>query len=143
MTEYRYKWQEKFETGEFISEWNGYIPFYAGCFYGSEVVLGGEERYKHCYDFFSGIGDVEWWDKTELDKLTQEEQDDLLRILKRNKQFDEYKNKIATSLAQALNVEGYQIHRVPNKDLRDFLLLVHLKSNNPNETPKWEVIEND
>lgn len=135
---YRYKWQEKFESGEFISEWNGYYPFYAGCFYGSEVVLGGEKRYEHCFDFFSGIGDIEWWDKTELDKLSQAEQDDLLRILKRNKQFDDYKKKIVDDLAKALNVEKYQVYRVKNRDLYDFLLLVHKKSNDIHKKPEWE-----
>ena len=138
---YRYGWQEKLETGEYIREWNGYVPHYAGCFYGDGIVLGGEEKYRHCYDFFSGVGDVEWWDKTELDKLTPEEQDDLLRILKRNKKFGEYKHKIVEDLAKALNVERYQIYRVSNKDLRDFLMLVHSKSNNPNEKPEWEIEE--
>jgi hypothetical protein len=28
----KYHWQEKLITGEYISTWNGYIPFYAGCF---------------------------------------------------------------------------------------------------------------
>ena len=101
---YRYGWQEKLETGEYISKWNGYSPFYVGCFTGGEICLGGEERYSKCHDFFSGIGDVVWWDKTELDKLTPEEQDDLLRILKRNKQFDDYVKKIVNDLAKALNV---------------------------------------
>ena len=138
---YRYKWQEKFETGEYIHKWNGYSPFYVGCFTGSGICLGGEERYSKCHDFFSGIGDVLWWDKTELDKLTQEEQDDLLRILKRNKKFSEYKHKIVEDLAKALNVERCQIYRVSNKDLRDFLMLVHKKGYDIHKKPEWEIEE--
>jgi len=120
---------KKLETGEYIIKWNGFTPFYAGCFYGSNLVLGGEEKFSHCYDFFSGIGDVEWWIKDELDKLTEDEQDELISILKRNKAFYEYKNKIAPDLANTLNVKEYQVHRVPNKDLYEFLNLVHSKAN--------------
>lgn len=119
----------KIETGEYIYEWNGYSPYYAGCFYGGEVVLGGEERFRKCYGFFSGIGDVVWWVKEELDKLTSKEQEELLSVLKRNKAFDEYKKKIVPELAKLLDVEPYQVHRVSNKDMYDFLNLVHSKAN--------------
>ena len=118
---------KKLETGEYIREWNGYSSHYAGCFYGSEIVLGGEEKFSKCYDFFSGIGDVEWWIKEELDKLTDKEQEELLYILKRNKAFQEYKNKIVPELANLLNVKPHHIHRVPNKDLYNFLNLIHSK----------------
>jgi hypothetical protein len=120
---------KKLETGEYISEWNGYSPFYAGCFYGSDLVLGGEEKFSHCYDFFSGIGDVEWWIKEELDNLTEKQQEELLSILKRNKAFYEYKNKLVPELAKLLNVEPYQIYIVPNKDLYEFLNLIHSNAN--------------
>jgi hypothetical protein len=135
---HRYKWQEKFENGEFISKWNGYGPFYAGCFNAYPICLGGEEKYNHCYGFFSHIGDIDWWDKTELDKLSKTQQEELLFILRRNKKFNDYKNKIVNPLAEALNVEPYQIHRLNNKELKDFLQLVHSKSNKPNEKPEWE-----
>ena len=127
MTEYRYKWQEKFASGEYISTWNGYSPFYIGCFTGSEIVLGGEEQYSRCHDWYSGIGDVVWWIKEELDNLSPQHQDNLLKILKRNKQFDDYRTKITDDLAKVLNVETYQVYRVKNKDLYDFLMLVHKK----------------
>ena len=120
---------KKLETGEYIYEWNSYPPHYAGCFYGSDVVLGGEEKFSNCYDFFSGIGDVEWWIKEELDKLTEEQQQELLSILKRNKAFDDYKTKIVPELAKLLNVQPYQIYRVRNKDLYNFLNLIHSKAN--------------
>lgn len=118
------EFQVKLQTGEYISEWNGYVPFYAGCFYGDGLVLGGEEKFQHCFDFVSGIGDVEWWIKPEIDKLTQEEQDELLSILKRNKEFYKRKNQLAKPLADLLGVEQYQVHRLSSKQLYDFIQLV-------------------
>lgn len=118
-------WISKLKTGEYLYDWNGYKPHYAGCFYGDKVVLGGEEKFRKCYDFFSGVGDVEWWIKEELNKLTSEEQEELLSILKRNKEFDEYMRMIIPELANLLNVKPYQIHRVSNKELYNFLNLIH------------------
>ena len=119
---------EKFETGEYIHEWNGYSPYYAGCFV-STAVLGGEEKFSKCYGFFSGIGDVVWWIKEELDKLTSKEQEELISILKRNKAFDEYKKKIVPKLAKLLDVKPYQVYRVSNKGLYNFLNSVHSNAN--------------
>jgi hypothetical protein len=138
----KYEWQEKFENGEYISTWNGYSPFYIGCFSAGDIVLGGEEQYARCHGWFSGIGDVVWWDKTELDKLSPEHQDNLLKILKRNKQFDDYKKKIYPELAKVLNVEKHQVACVKNKDLYDFLMLIHKKGYDIHKKPIWE-IEND
>ena len=120
-----YEWERKLDSGEYLYEWNDYSPEYAGCMYGSDMCLGGEEKFYHCYDFFSGIGDVVWWIKEELDKLTTQEQEELLFILKRNKSFDEYKRKIIPELSKTLNVEPYQIHRIKNKDIYNFLNLIH------------------
>lgn len=131
--------QTSLQNGEFIYKWNGYTPHYAGCFYGSSVVLGGEEKYSHCYNFFSGIGDVEWWIKKELDKLTSEEQDDLLYLIKRNETFDLYKDSIVPSLAQTLNVKPYQIYRLSNKILYNFLKNIHLNSDAADEKPHWMI----
>lgn len=122
-------YQLKLQSGEYIYTWNGFSPFYAGCFYGDSICLGGEEKYRQCYGFFSGIGDVEWWVVEELEKLTQEEKDELLHILKRNKEFDEYKNSIVPELAGALRVEKYQVYRIPNKTLYEFVNVVRSLSN--------------
>ena len=78
-----YDWQTKFASGEYLHEWNGYSPYFIGCM--AAPMYGGEEKFLHCCGFFSGIGDVEWWIKAELDKLSTEEQSELLNILKRNK----------------------------------------------------------
>ena len=132
-------WQEKLQNGEFITKWNGYTPHYAGCFYGNSTVLGGEEKYRHCYDFVSSIGDVEWWIKEELDKLTTEEQEELLYFIKRNEVFDEYKKSVCPILAKVLNVESYQLYRIPNKILYEFLKLIHFNANKPGENPYWMI----
>jgi hypothetical protein len=125
-----YDWHSKLMTGEYLPEWNGYEPFYAGCFSADGVRIGGEEKFSQCHDFYSGIGDATWWIKEELDKLTSEEQEELLSILKRNKEFDDYKKTIIPELSKLLNVKPYQIHRVPNKDLYNFLNLIHSKEKN-------------
>jgi hypothetical protein len=122
-------YQIKLQTGEYIGTWHGYSPFHLGCFYGDGLVLGGEEKFKHCAGFFSGVVSIDYWIKEEIDKLTQEEQDELLFILKRNKDFYEHKHRLATPLAKALNVEPYQIHRLSSKELQAFLQLVDSKSN--------------
>ena len=129
MTEYETELHRKFETGEYLHTWNGYEPFYAGCFSGYRSCLGGEDKFRHCYGLYSRIFDVDWWDKKELDKLTSEEQEELLSILKRNKAFDEYAKTIIPELAKLLNVKPYQVYRVLNKDLYNFLNLVHSKAN--------------
>lgn len=126
-------YQLKLKSGESIYTWNGFAPFYAGCSYGSSLRLGGEEKYKQCYDFWNGIVSVEWWIVAELEKLTQEEKDELLHILKRNKEFNERKKEIAHALAKVFGVEEYQIHRVPNKTLYEFIQLVDSKSNEAHE----------
>ena len=130
----------KLETEEYLREWNGYSPFYAGCFSAHGLTLGGEEKFRHCYHFYSGIVDMDFWIKEELDKHTSEEQEELLSILKRNKEFDDYKNTLVPELAKLLNVKPYQIHRVSNKDLYNFLNLIHSKAN-PNDMVKGNYYE--
>lgn len=130
------EWQKKFKTGEYISEWNGYAPFYVGCFYGGGVILGGEEKFKHCYGFFAGIGDVEWWVKEELDKLSQQEQSELLEILKRNKKFYEYKNSISRELSKVFGVDSYQIYRLSSLEFKQIKDLIDSKANKVYELPK-------
>jgi hypothetical protein len=131
------EFQAKLKSGEVMHDWNGFSPHYAGCFYGDKVCLGGEEKFSHCYDFSAGIADVEWWIVDELEKLTQEEKDELLHILKRNKNFDEYKSSIVPELAKLLGVEKYQIHRIFNKTLYEFIKLIHSKSNDATKR-EWE-----
>lgn len=118
-----YTWQEKFKSGEYISEWNGYTPDYAGCFYGNSNCLGGEEKFRHCYDFFSGVGDVEWWIKAELDKLTDVEQSELLSILKRNKETNDFITKdLVKNICREVGIDENDtciIYRLGNKKIME------------------------
>lgn len=114
-----YTWQDKFDSGEYIRKWRGFEPHYAGCFYGDSTVLGGEEKYRKCHDFFSSVGDVEWWVVEEINKLTDAEKDELEAILKRNQYFAEV---IRTpdrvkSLADFLGVVPQNVYRMKNKEL--------------------------
>lgn len=86
----KYWWVDKFESGEYVSRYNGYSPFYIGNFYGYNVTLGGEKEFRHCAGAFSGIADVEWWDNEHLSVLTDEQKIRLTDILHRNKCIDEY-----------------------------------------------------
>lgn len=112
-------WHIKLENGEYLREWRGYAPFYVGCFYGSDVCLGGESKFSHCYDFFSGIGDVEWWIKSEIDKLSEDEKDELESLMKRNKEF--YKeirtHERIKGLAEYFDVDTSELYRLGSKDL--------------------------
>lgn len=108
---------------------NYYSPFYLGCSYGDVTRLGGEEKYRKCWGFSSGIGDLDWWEFNEVVKLTQEEQEELIYILERNKKFHDYKRSIVTELAKLLGVEEYQIYRVPNKKIYEFIKLIHSEAN--------------
>lgn len=132
------EWQKKLESGEYIREWNGYSPFYAGCMYGSSTILGGEKEFTHCYDFFSGIGDVEWWIVEELEKLSASKQEELLVILKRNKEANDLINSSADrikKMTEELNLEApYVIYRKGNKKILELLSSENLKES-------WERIE--
>lgn len=118
------------ENAEFFYKLkNHYSPFYLGCSYGYKTCLGGEEKYRKCWGFSSGIGDLDWWEFNEVVKLTQEEQDELIYILERNKKFHEYKDSIVPELAKLLGVEMYQIYRVENKKIYEFIKLIHSEAN--------------
>jgi hypothetical protein len=128
------EWVKKFESGEYLREWRGFSPFWLGCFYGDSVMLGGEEEFSHCYDFFSGIGDVEWWITEEIEKLTEEQKDRMYSIMTRNKSVDvmlDNNRDIFYELAHKLNIGSEYIYRLGNK-LRKELI----ESDNPIEKYK-------
>ena len=124
----KYEWKAKFENGEYIATWNGYSPYDIGCFTASDIVLGGEERYAKCHGWFSGIGDVVWWDKTELDKLPSQHQDNLLKILKRNKPqhfmsfyMDKSHRELLQRIYRGLRSKNDKVYLLsPDKRVMDF-----------------------
>jgi hypothetical protein len=133
------EWVYKFESGEYLREWRGFSPFWMGCFYGDSVVLGGEEEFSHCYDFFSGIGDVEWWITEEIEKLTEEQKERMYSILVRNKSVDDMlsdRGDITDIICDTLDIGFEYVYRLGNK-LRKELV----ESDNPVE--KYKEFLND
>jgi hypothetical protein len=113
-----YNWQDKIASGEYIYTWNGYEPYWAGCFYGDKVCLGGEDKFKHCYDFFSGIGDAEWWIKAELDILSDEDRTELLNIMARNKKCKESITRdVIKQLSEIIGVDTFVIYSLGNRSI--------------------------
>ena len=74
-------WVKKFKTGKYLHKWKGYEAILIGGPYSDNIGIG-EEKFSHCIGFFCGIGDVDWWIKEELDKLTKEEKEELQWICK-------------------------------------------------------------
>ena len=114
--EYRRPWMTGLDDGTLLARWRGFEPFWLGCFYGNNKCLGGEEKYSHCYDFFSGIGDVEWWIKSEIDALTSEQQEEMYQMMVRNITVnDRITFGIMEQLADILGVATHHIYRLGNK----------------------------
>lgn len=107
-------WQKGLRTGEFIREWKGFTPFFLGCFYGNDYKLGGEDEFSHCYDFFSGVCDVDWWIVAEIDKLTKEQQNRMLFLMRRNKWVYDlvHVKEIIDHFTLTIVKESYAWHRL-------------------------------
>lgn len=107
-------WQVKLQSGEYVHNFRGYAPHWAGCFYGDSHKLGGEEKFSHCYDFFSGIGDVDWWIVAELNKHTKEELDQLELICARNKWVKEkiLSSNVVTQVIKILGCPSHSFYRL-------------------------------
>lgn len=118
------EWMIKLENGEYLSEWRGFSPYWIGCFYGGSVVLGGEEEFKHCYDFFSGIGDVEWWIAAEIEKLTDEQKERMYSLMVRNKEVRTWINGKSDDIRKMCDIMGIgteYVYRLGNKLIKQVL----------------------
>jgi hypothetical protein len=127
-------WVEKFKTGEYLREWRGFNPHWLGCFYGQSVTLGGEDEFSHCYDFFSGIGDVEWWITAEIEKLSEDEKERMYSLMNRNKSVDEMlveNSHIINTICDNLDITSEYIYRLGNKLIKELV-----ESENPTELYK-------
>lgn len=114
----------KLENGEYLSEWRGFSPYWIGCFYGESVVLGGEEEFRHCYDFFSGIGDVEWWIAAEIEKLTDEQKERMYSLMVRNKEVSTWINGKSDDIRKMCDVMGIgteYVYRLGSKLIKQVL----------------------
>jgi hypothetical protein len=117
-------WMLKLQSGEYIREWRGFTPYSLGCFYGSSVRLGGEGEFSHCYDFFSGIGDVEWWIVAEIEKLTDEEQERMYSLMVRNEKvatFIRENYHIIEEICDTLTMDNSYVYRLGNKLIKDIM----------------------
>ncbi len=125
---------KKLDSGEYERQWKKFSPFYLGCGYGhNNVELGGEEKFSHCYDYFSGVGDIDYWIMEEVNKLSKEDQDELLSILERNKKVADSitlkkVKKLCEQVGYPLDKTQY-IYRLKNKHIINLI-----NSKNPKET---------
>jgi hypothetical protein len=107
-----------------MSTWNGYHPFYAGSLYGNITFFGDERKFSNCHGCFTGVCDIEWWVKGELDKLSETEREELLDILKRNYNYSKNikTREAVSSLAEIIGVDYSVVYRIPANYLNDMLL---------------------
>ena len=127
--DYERPWRAKFESGEYLRKWNGYDPILIGGLYFNSLDIG-EERFSHCVDYFSGIGDVSWWITAELEQLTLEQLVELDNIC-RYKDYIEHTflysdeaHKILKKLEEFYGCEHYHISRTGNKAIINLLLVL-------------------
>ncbi len=117
-------WMIKLDNGEYLREWRGFSPFWIGCFYGDSIMLGGEEEFKNCYDFFSGIGDVEWWIASEIEKLTEEQKDRMYSLMVRNREVRDWIDSKRSSIKEMCDTMGIgteYVYRLGNKLIKQVL----------------------
>lgn len=119
-------WVEKIESGEYLYEWRGYSPFWVCGMYCDNLNIN-EDKYINCTGAHYGIGDVEWWITAELDKLSEDEKDELEKIC-RYKRFinNEAKPKeLINKLTEFFECEFYHIHRTGNEEILKFCRMAH------------------
>lgn len=104
-------WVAKFKSGEYVRSWNGFDPFYLISPYSSS--FGDESEFSHCAGSFYGIGDVEWWIAAELEGLSPVQEAKLLRILARNKAYEDIHDIVRSERASAfLNLDPTVVHQL-------------------------------
>jgi len=114
-------WVERFETGEYLRKWRGIDPHWLLGIYCDEFKIG-ENKYSHCMGSFYGIGDVEWWVKAELDKLTDQERDELESICNYKKYVNEnITHPLIVKISSLFNCETQFVYRMGNKRILEFI----------------------
>ena len=119
---YERPWVKKIKTGEYLYEWKEYDTILIGGPYSDNIGIG-EEKFLHCMDFFCGIGDVSWWIKKELDKLTEDEKTELEWICK----YKTYLKKEVitiekvTILSELYGCETFHIYRRGDKEILNLI----------------------
>lgn len=111
-------WVEKFENGEYLQKWNGYDPSILGCTIYSENIGVGEEKFFNCVGQFNGIGDVEWWVKSEIDKLTPEEIDELNLICSYKTYLKNFlTHELILKISNFFGCETFHVYRTREKSI--------------------------
>lgn len=119
---YERDWVKKFKTGEYLRNWKGYDTILIGGPYSDNIGIG-EEKFVHCMDFFCGIGDVDWWIKEKLDKLTEDEKKELEWICR----YKTYLGKEIITiekvklLSEFYGCETFHIYRTGNKEILNLI----------------------
>ncbi len=110
---------EKFESGEYLHEWNGFSPFDLGAVAYSEVINDtSAEKYFHCVGEFNGIGDVSWWIKEEIDKLDSDQLTELRYICEYNQYIRKFVSvELVSKLANFYNCSPFHIYRTGNNEI--------------------------
>jgi hypothetical protein len=74
----------KFESGEWLDKWRGIESIWVDMswFNRPELTL---KKYIKCVGTYCGIGQVDWWYASELERLTDEEKDELETLCKKNR----------------------------------------------------------
>jgi len=70
---------ENFEKGNFVESWNGFPADLILCFYTDNFNIG-EDRFKFCVNKSGGPASFEWWDLSEIAKLSEGEVNELITI---------------------------------------------------------------
>lgn len=127
---FAYEWQEKLHSGEYLRKFRGYDPELIGGLY-SESLNIGEDKFGNCVDFFSEIGDVSWWIKSELDKLSTEQMFELITICEYKKYIKEKINFEKISLISKLyGCKNFHVNRTGDKQILQFINIINEFRNN-------------
>lgn len=114
-------WVEKFETGEYLRQWNGYEPIILGCIAYSDNIGIGEDKFFKCVGEFNGIGDVDWWIKEELDKLTPTEVEELKLICEYKTYLNEFISpELIRKISNFFGCETFHVYRTHQKNILEF-----------------------
>ena len=123
---YERDWVKKFKTGEYLRNWKGYGAILIGGPYSDNIGIG-EEKFIHCMDFFCGIGDVDWWIKEKLDKLTEDEKKELEWICRYKTYLDKEIITIekVKLLSEFYGCETFHIYRTGNKEILNLIKILN------------------
>ena len=100
-----------FESGKYLSQWNGYDPSILGNISYSQHIGIGEDKYFDCVGEITGMSDVSFWVKFELDKLSNEDIEELILICR-------YKTYIENIINKELLVKLSSIFNCSESDIR-------------------------